>query len=143
MNEFYTFADRLKKLKVADLLKYARLTRIFERFEEAKGSKAGANKHFRTIGYTIVEEALLEGDRLTVLGVVTSNNESPLQVSIGAPRSKSMVDLKSDRIKPFIISTQSVSDLLHGVEMTALVQVIKITCLSTVGLSVTVFALFR
>mmetsp|Transcript_35297 Transcript_35297/g.43575 ORF Transcript_35297/g.43575 Transcript_35297/m.43575 type:complete len:327 (-) Transcript_35297:673-1653(-) len=143
LDGFFEYASHLKDLRVADLKDYLSLTRIFERFEETKGARGGSNKIFRTIGYTVVEEALLENDHVIVFGeiskIVKEDNENATIVCIGSAINQNLLDLKTARVRPFVISTKSQSALMRSVETDALNTGFKAAFFSIAGFAFSVY----
>eukprot|EP00924_Labyrinthula_sp_SR-Ha-C_P002392 snap_masked-scaffold_16-processed-gene-2.16-mRNA-1 protein AED:1.00 eAED:1.00 QI:0/-1/0/0/-1/1/1/0/301 len=103
ISEFFSFVEHLKKFSVIDLEEFFQPQVSSSKFIPKPSSSA--SKLFRTIGFQKIEKVLLEGDSLTVLAEVKQIDSN--EISLGSSENKNLLDLKTSRIRPFIVSTFS------------------------------------
>lgn len=128
LESFKKFSNDLKKLKVMDLYSLLNLPTPYEEFTPST-SKAGDSTHFLTLGYKWKETVLREGQRLVVLGEVLLKEEmksNQLRFTVSAPSQKNILDLKTARTRPFLVSTLSREELRKKFQWMMLLESAKL-----------------
>lgn len=98
--------------------KHFELTKLSEEFEETKAAKAAKDLH-RQIGYKRVVAYLAEGQEMVIVGEVSSIDKAENIVHVSPAKSSSVFDVFTRRVKPFLVSTKPVEELLTCIERTA------------------------